>query len=311
MGFLRRNQLEGSGALPDWADVFSPGDYRRFRRVITKWLETYGRPYREIGAGGIEMEIGNMGKVVVGLANVAQKCHMVPAADWPAVVDEHFDALAGNVAMTSEPEFADVSTILKIRIYPGDFGPMPPGDSSLVHQTLVSGAIAALVLDHPKTIVTLPLKTAERWGVDRARLFETALANVRRDDRPAVERKEVGRGAKLSVLYGESFFTATWLMMLDDFIVPATPHGAIVAVPNRHIVLFQPIVDLSVVTGIQTIIPVASDMHRDGPGSISPNVYWRRGNCLTPLPITTTARGLVFAPPDDLIEVFNQLPEPA
>ena len=52
-------------------------------------------------------------------------------------------------------------------------------------------------------------------------------------------------------------------------------------------------------------------MFRDGPGSISPDLFWRRRDSLTLLPMAETKRGRVFAPPDDLIDVLNLLLEPA
>jgi hypothetical protein len=101
--------------------------------------------------------------------------------------------------------------MLKVRIYPEDYGAgLPNGELLLVGRPLAPGLIAALAIDYPKTVATVPPDTAGGWGVPVDELFEIGLANVRKQDRPGVQRQPLDGGGSISILIGDSFFTSTW-----------------------------------------------------------------------------------------------------
>ena len=98
---------------------------------------------------------------------------------------------------------------------------------------------------------------------------------------------------------------------LEDYIESPTPYGAVVAVPHRHVVVFHAIRNLGVVKAISAMLPVAFGMYQEGPGSISPNLYWYRDGKFTLLPSKVTAKEITFLPPDTFVtEVLNILGEP-
>ncbi len=166
--------------------------------------------------------------------------------------------------------------------------------------------IAAAVLDFPTTIRALIQDEAARWGVGTDELFRLGLDHVREQDVP--DRMDLP-GAPYQVLAGSSLFTATWLLMLDRFLEPSE-HGALVAVPSRHVIVFAPIVELGVMDVIQEMVPFVRDCYEAGPGSISSALYWRRGEELTLLPSQLRHGSFYFKPPADFVDMLASLPEP-
>jgi hypothetical protein len=55
---------------------------------------------------------------------------------------------------------------------------------------------------------------------------------------------------------------------------------------------------------------LAKCMHRDGPGSISPNIYWWREGELTLLPTRLSDDSAFFEPPEEFIDGLNRLHKP-
>ena len=55
---------------------------------------------------------------------------------------------------------------------------------------------------------------------------------------------------------------------------------------------------------------VAAGLHRDGPGSIVPTVYWWHAGALTPIEARFDGKEVVVRPPDAFVELLETL-EPA
>jgi hypothetical protein len=308
MSFLKRIKT-GVQFRPDWAAFMTPAEYARFRKLVDGWLTNHTRGFTEVSGGGLDVDMGRDRPVMIGLVNLAQKCHLAATEDWPALVAEHLDAAVRNDELT-QSTFAAVREMLKVRIYAEDYGAGLSEEALLVKRPLAPGAVMALAIDFPKTVASVSPPMAADWGVPVDELFELGLANVRAQDRPQVEHREVD-GSELTFLLGESFFTATWITMLDELVGPGSPHGQLVAIPNRHIVVLIPIVDLSIVEGISAIIGAAAHLYQQGPGPISPNIYWRLRDRLTLLPTTVDGQTVRFEPPVEFIETLNRLHKPA
>ncbi len=60
-----------------------------------------------------------------------------------------------------------------------------------------------------------------------------------------------------------------------------------------------------------TLAPLIQGLFRDGPGSISSELYWWRDGALVHLPIAPNRKGFDISPPDAFIALLNGLEEPA
>ena len=298
----------------DWEVVYrkpSREEYRRFRKLVDAWLAAHSKGFTEVEGGGIDVDLGREQPMMIGLMNLAQKCHIAAPEDWPAIVSEHLGSVLDGA---TEPDMTweAVKDILKVRIYPDDYGAGLPASAGplLISKAVAPGAVAALAVDYPKTVASVPPGAVDDWGKPIDGLFEIGMANVRANDRPSVQRQEVDGGGKITILIGDSFFTATWALMLDQFVTGESPNGEIVAIPNRHIVGFMQIKDLSIVEGITGIIAFANHFYQQGPGPITRNIYWRHEGKLTLLPTVVEGTTVRFSPPAEFVEMLNRLHKP-
>ena len=96
-----------------------------------------------------------------------------------------------------------------------------------------------------------------------------------------IEHHRVQReDAEFSVLIGESFFTASLALVLDDVIRHHDPaadltHGVLVAVPNRHQLVWRAVDAPSVRPALAGMAGFTAMGYDEGAGPLSRHVFWR------------------------------------
>lgn len=301
--------------MPDWAKFFAPEEYRAFLEAIEIDMRRRALPF-EFGDGTVHLSPPGADTADYGLLNLAQTCHATGREEWESTIREHFDN-AFRSTLDSEELDARSGTLdgvrssLKVRLYHTDYLAQM-GETGLIHRVPAEGLIETLVYDLPGSVRTVPPDHVRNWGVAEDELFRIGLENIRAEQpQPVRQQFDVGKGAVLQALVGDSFFTASHALFLDDHLRPAPAFGAVVAVPHRHAVLFHPITDLRVIGAVNSMIPIAFGMYQEGPGSLSAGLYWWRSGKLTLLPTKVTAQSISFSPPQQFVdEVLKRAPEP-
>ena len=113
----------------------------------------------------------------------------------------------------------------------------------------------------------------------------------------------------LEALHSADFFTTSHVLFLEEHLEGPCPNGVLLALPHRHAILLHRITDLSVIHAVNSMIPIARGMFEEGPGSLSPNLYWWQGGKITYLPAVVTDDKLNFYPPDEFVDMMNSLSE--
>jgi len=301
--------------VPDWARFFSPGEFRDFLEAVDLDLRRRGVRF-ELSEGTVRVTPPRGEPADYGLLNLAQTCHAAGRAEWAATVREHFDNafLSSRDAVELDERaglLENVRAALKVRLYHRDYLAQM-GEDGLIHRTPAQGLVETLVYDLPGSVRTVPPDHARNWRVPEAELFRLGLDNVKAE-RPAPARQTfgVGKGATIQALVGESFFTASHALFMEEHLSDPARYGALVAVPHRHAVLFHPIHDFRVMAAVNSMIPIAFGMYQEGPGSVSAGLYWWKGGKLTLLPTKVTSQSVTFSPPDDFVRnVLDRVPEP-
>lgn len=301
-------------ARPAWARFMSADEWEAFARALIGELARRGNPYRVDDAvlwgrwGGDEDE-------ALGLTNLAQLCHASPPDTYAEVISSHFDALvAGRSDRALAGQLgADLSAarpVLRLRLYARDT--FVEGAEQFVLRDVADDLTAVLCYDLPSNVVTVTAETLPRWGVSAEELYYQALANQRRaEQRATIEEIDVG-GAVVRAMTGDSYFVASNLLLLNDFVSDEPPLGVIAAVPNRHTLVWHPIVDASALRALDAMVVMAASLHAEGPGAISPNLYWWKDGVVRTLPTRETEEHYEFVPPDDFVdEVLEVLAERA
>ncbi|MBV8880801.1 MAG: hypothetical protein JO332_12595 [Planctomycetaceae bacterium] len=300
--------------VPEWARFFTPEEYRAFVEELS--LELGRRSLRfELGDGTVTVTPPSGEPADYGLLNLAQTCHATPRVEWAPTIREHFDNAFRSSRDAQEIDaradrLDNVREWLKVRLYHTDYLSQM-GDSGLIHRQPADGLVETLVYDLPGSVRTVPPDHARGWGVPVDELFRLGLANVRAErPGPVLQTFDVGKGAVIRALVGDSFFTASHILFLEEHLGKTPEFGALVAVPHRHAALFYPIADLGVMAAVNSMIPIAFGMYQEGPGSLSSGLYWWRPGRLTLLPTKVTAQSITFSPPDEFVtEVLNRAPD--
>jgi hypothetical protein len=283
-----------------------------FLEAVGEDIERRGLPFA-IGEGVVRIE-RNGEPSDYGLTNLAQVCHQAGRGRWTGTISEHFDNLfEAEAAQARLDEMARdleaVRSMLKVRLYPAaSLGGVDPQEPT--SWEIAPGLVAAFVYDLPTTIATVNASHITGWGRSRDELLAIALDNVRAEPVQAKRMGDAGASAVVAC-FADHFFAASHALLLGERMPPEAKHGAIFAVPHRHALLYAPIVDLGVVQSLNHIIASAVRMFQQGPGSISPGLYWWRDGTITLLPAQLDGQKVAFAPPDDFIAVLNELPPPA
>ncbi|MBK8234287.1 MAG: hypothetical protein IPK74_01900 [Deltaproteobacteria bacterium] len=288
--------------VPSWATFFDEEQFGDFMRIVEADLARRGDVVIEEGVA--ELEIDGGGQHRLGLQNLAQLCNQVDREGWRELVREHFDRVIVSTHTHDLDalgrDYAKVCHMLKVRLYARD----SLGDlaDSTVYREVGEDLVSVLVYDLPDAVATVPTEAPRTWPIALDQVYEVALRNVLEQDEVEIETLELDDGTRFQVMVGESFFVTSRLLVLEDYLDPVSSMGALVAVPNRHTMLFAPIVDLTVVDTLHAMAILAHRRHAEGPGSLSPSLYWWRDGTLLALPTEIDEDGVRFFPPTEFVE---------
>lgn len=306
MGLFKRI-LGRAGGVPEWARFMGREEYEAFLQEVRGQLTGMNFANEVDPVKGIVRLTGPETGHTLYLLNIAQVCHQAPRADWPALISTFLDSNSldeqGMEALGRlGSDFEGARSMLKVRLYPAE-------DQLLrlaTYRKPMDDVIAALVYDLPDKVVVVDREHVAGWGRPVDELFDVAASNVKANDPIEVEQVELTPTASLMLLSAQHHFAATHALFLGDYLGPGNKWGALVAVPHRHAVVVYPIVDQNVVVVINSMIPIAHGMYQEGPGSISPHLYWWRGGEFLHLPSRVTNKEIEFSPPDVFIDMLNQ-----
>lgn len=242
------------------------------------------------------------------LTNLAYACREVREERWPELVAAHFSRLeqASTGGETAEELLRDVHA----RLLPVDALGPELAAAMRYARVVAEGLVFAYALDGPTSVRILTDADVERAGLEN--LGQAAYANLLR---VPVEHEAVPAGgrARLHSLYGDSPFVASKALFLSAAVrqvtgAPLPDAGALVAVPNRHLLAYHPITDGSVVDAVNALADLASAAYEDGPGALSPRVYWwHRGGLTSLTVIDQDTRTFALRPPPPLLALMKGL----
>jgi hypothetical protein len=301
MGLFKRRRPEP----PAWAEFFDGEEWEAFCAAIRSDVEPRGWSH-DLEAGLVSRAPGEAG---MWLGNLAQLCHAAPRAEWPGIVRTHFERLLAAAEPTPFSGPDEARAAIKARLVVDSFLADLPWTPAA--RRVADDLWLVLAYDLPDTVQIPVREKVLEWGAEDE-LFELAIEHARTGPGLELQRHgmpagEEGGEAPVWALIGESFFTATHALWADSFDAPASEHGTLVAVPNRHTVLAHPIRDFGAVMAITHLLTLGHRMWVEGPGSISDGVYWRRDRTLERLDARVDEERVVFTPSDELVDVLNRL----
>ncbi len=215
-----------------------------------------------------------------GLTNLAQVCHQHSTTAWPRLVDEHFDKseterVAHHVQTAFDDDAGPDLERFGLRIQAADCLP-DEILSTIVHRVDLPGTITMLVVDVGESVMPVPTLFADEWGFAVEELFARAVANLPKlcSARWEVLRVPLDDGIAVDLL-GNDFYAAASILRPEPFLPRLGEHGNLIALPSREVLLSWPIEAAVLPRAIEAMVAMARGKFHDGPGSITPHLYWR------------------------------------
>ncbi|GLF97819.1 hypothetical protein [Streptomyces yaizuensis] len=283
--FRRRPRRDGRETPRDPAfGYFSADEGARFRTLVREAFAERGLEVT-VYADTVTDSAGRR----FGLTNLAAVLHHDDRGRraWPDLVHQH----VGMVLRTmDEPSALDTLSTEQIRsqLYPRIVGADAfEAENFGYARSPAPGLYEIIALDLPESVMMLTDDALRPLG-DLRYLREQALYNLRGLPVESHETIRGEAGMRFEVVVGDSFYTASRLLALENVVRETTgeeltPDGALVAVPFRHQLAFHVIRDASVVPALNAMASFAATGYVDAPGAISPCVYWWHGGRLTGL----------------------------
>jgi hypothetical protein len=263
--------------------------------LVVLVAESHGYGCRSVP--GDVMLLDGPQRLHIGMRNLRQLARQVPRDDWPALVADHVGTI---ITAIEEPldlnDFALVRGLLRSRVYPAE-----ARTGRLISRPFAPGLIEAIVADTPTTVRTVVTDDAITWPVTTDELFAVARDGVRAD---GPLECDVIDDTGIRVLEGSTFYAATHLVWLESYLDPG-PYGALAVAPTRSTIAACAIRKDTALVTAERLRAFAVDTHEDGPGSLTPDLFWWRRGTLTLLERANTGRAEL---PADFLRFVASLP---
>lgn len=236
----------------------------------------------------------------VALDDLRARCSLLPRREWEGVLLEALHALA--LAREARADLADLAVagpLLRARVQ--SEGSVLTEDG--VHVALCPGLVEVLLVETEGALAPVPPAVADGWGVPADELLLRGRSQSLAVEEPFLEPVDLGCEGVVAVqtsspYAGSQVFRLGSLLGLPDA-------GALVALPTRHLLLAAPLLTRAgALDAAQALLANAEPLWRQGPGGLSPDLYWLRDGALVHLPGTPTS----LSPPLAFLRVLDALP---
>lgn len=280
MGIFRRRHGHGRSQPgddePDQTFPFlTVGQAARLRALVRRTFAEHGIE-SEIHPGHLQACDGWH----FGLHNLFATCHNDPGGEraWPGVVRAHVAKLARINAEPSPAELSAENLLARAFIRVCGESTLPSLAGFGYRRRIGGDLVELLACDSPDAVAYLTDTEVERVGADELRA--AGVENLLSEPFGEVHWLDAPGSARFAVLLGDSVYTASRLLTLDDVLRRATgepdaPHGVLVSVPNRHQLAFHRLTDSTLIGALEGMTRFTIDGFSDGVGGVSPHLFWR------------------------------------
>lgn len=272
------------------------GDDGALDSLVVLVAESHGYGCRPTANDAMVLE--GRQRLHIGMRNLRQLARQLPRDDWPALVADHVGTI---ITAIEEPldlrDFSLVRGLLRARVYPAE-----ARTNRLIYRPFAPGLIEAIVADTPTTVRTIVTDDAVTWPVTADELFAVGREGVRADGPLDCD---VIDDTGIRVLEGQTFYAATHLLWLESYLDPG-PYGALAVAPTRSAIAACAIRKSTAVVTAERLHAFARNAYDEGPGSLSPELFWSRHGTLTRVE-THSADGRLLLP-DDFLRFVDGLP---
>lgn len=306
--FFKRNKIHFP--VPEWASFFTEEEYNHFLSLVDRYFKKEGITYT-LGDGVI-IPAGDKEGSNLGLMNIAQHCKQIDQKEWKRFIHNHFNSLKRADVFDKKlkkiiHDYSLVKQYIGVRLYSKEYI-ASVDEGNTIKRSVTDDIDAMLVFDLPHSVTSIQPEQTISWGKTTDELFEFAIGNMKSRYPVEIRQEPIGETSLLAVV-ADHFFTPNVIFDLASHPSLIGSKGSLVGFPHRHAILFYPIEDIQAVHTISLMIPIINFMYEEGPGSISPDLYWYYNNEFHLLPYKLEEKTLQFIPPENFVDMLNTLPE--
>ncbi len=299
--------------VPGWAPFETKEDFHLFLETAMEYFTKRGfTTDLDAATGGLTVPEQPYQGSQMYLGNVASVCAQIEKQHWAEAVKDHFSSFEtsikeGEDVGADRKDFEKVKHLIMPRLYPIDY--LEYKDKMVMRSSL-EDTLLTLVFDLPTSIVNVQPDDVAAWGKGEDELYRLAFQNLRATYPPAFEQMELSGDAKIQIMAEENFFNPTYALFLEQFEGLLGQHGTVVGVPHRGALLCYPMEDQNFLNVIHQLAFIVTGMYKDGPGSLSPHLYWYHQGEFRRLPFRIGENNkFEFMPPAEFVEMMTKLME--
>lgn len=306
--FFKGNKSKGE-AVPEWASYMSQKEFEHFMIEVRGYFTRKGITYR-VEDGVVHCEGNDAGFGQMGLHTLCQKCHRLEHIRlYRKEIEGHFDSLVRDrkfqdVFAEQAGNFDYAKQYIGVRLYPSSYIQGQVGGHALYKQ-FSEDIIEMLVFDLPDSVSNIQPDYLNKWGKSLEEVYQYGIENMRRVNPLQFEKAKVGE-QEIWFAGSDHFFAANAVYELSRQPRLLGKYGALISMPHRHAALIYPIEGSDVIVAFNTLAFVTSGMYKEGPGSLSGDIYLYRNGTFTNLPYHLTDEGLQVRPPKEFVELLEQ-----
>jgi hypothetical protein len=205
-----------------------------------------------------------------GLVNLAQHLDGIDEELWPGPVRDWVQRLL-RIRPAETSDYHQAAPRLRVRLAADASHP-----GWAVHRRVCDGLDEMLMLRNDVGCETVNEDQLAAWGQPAEQVWNEAREHTIWDE--TRQRRILARGKSRVVWVRDSFFASSLLLNLDHLISRSNSHGALAMAPCRDALLYVEMKTAEVVHQAAAMMEIGSQWYVDGPGSISPDLFWyRRG----------------------------------
>ncbi|SFW73654.1 hypothetical protein [Chitinophaga sancti] len=290
-------------------DYFTPEEYSQFMTLLDEYLGAQEIVYT-VDDHILTVSTDRYGSSRLGIINLVQACKQMPADEWREHIQLHFEQLEQSHNYMQEfsaraHEYDKIKDLLGVRLYHNSFLDNVEENTTLTKQ-VTEDIMAMLVFDLPNAVMSVDGEYPEIWNKTIDELFTTGIANIKNKYELVPQQQELGDKKRWSI-HNEHLYSPNVLLDMDNYPEIIGTYGTILAVPNRHLVLLYPIESMEVIEIVNMFTRIVPHMNLQGPGSISPCIYWHYNDVFTNIPFEGNDEEVGIYPPENFVEILNKI----
>ena len=287
-------------------DFMPAEEWLAFHCEVYDAIADLGLAVGQVDPGAVHLRDGRS----IGLLQLAQRCHLREREGWGDLISSHLRTMTVHLLETVEP-FSMFD--LRIRLVPDD-----PADADCFRRVgarpFAEGVVQLLAVDVPGAVRCVPADEITSLGWDLDEAWRSAALQTGLLERPDEVQVVDVAGTEIVHVFSARPFVAGMVERIDELVhdvAPCGEFGAIVSIPLRHSILAHPVVDDRAAGALAAMVSITRRLHEEGPGAVSPHVYWWQHGTLTWIPSFHDDDGTTEAYlPPELVEAIESLPGP-